>query len=151
MVFCPAGSGTSKAKEEGFCYDVLNRLVAALPSSTPACGGAHAITSVNGVAYRYDNNGNVISGDGRSFEYTSYDMASKISRDANNYSEFSYGPDRARWQRIDKKGSVFTTTTYLGNIERIATSNSTVVEWKRTVGGQFTPIELLIMYCKPTV
>ncbi|QEI12992.1 hypothetical protein FY115_12680 [Cellvibrio japonicus] len=158
------GSGTSKAKEEGFCYDGLNRLVATLPSRTPACGGApdikydglgnitykkdvgnyvydrvnggaHAVTSVNGVAYRYDNNGNVISGDGRSFEYTSYDMASKISKDANNYAEFSYGPDRARWQRIDKKGSTITTTTYLGNIERIATNNSTVVEWKRTVGG----------------
>ncbi|ACE84572.1 RHS repeat-associated core domain-containing protein [Cellvibrio japonicus] len=62
-------------------------------------------------------------------------MASKISKDANNYAEFSYGPDRARWQRVDKKGSTITTTTYLGNIERIATNNSTVVEWKRTVGG----------------
>ncbi|WP_256386846.1 hypothetical protein [Cellvibrio sp. PSBB023] len=30
-------------------------------------GGVHAVTSVNGVAYRYDGNGNAISGDNRNF------------------------------------------------------------------------------------
>jgi RHS repeat-associated protein len=157
------GSTSLKSKEEGFCYDGLNRLIATLPSRNPSCGGtpdikydglgnitykkgvgnytydrvnggAHAVTSVNGAVYRYDANGNVTSGDGRNFEYTSYDLASKITKGSDSV-QFEYGPDRSRWQRIDKKGSVTTTTLYIGNIERISASNSNIVEWKRNVEG----------------
>lgn len=98
--------------------------------------GPHAVTNTTtDGAYTYDNNGNQISGAGRTFDYTSYDMVKLISKAANNKVEFSYGLDRARWQRIDTRPSSTTVTTYISNIERIEVLNSGVVEWKRYVGG----------------
>ena len=105
-----------------------------------ANAGPHAVTQVvNPLTnvtsnYTYDANGNAITGDSRNFEYTSYDMASKITK-GSDYVEFKYGPDRARWKRTDKKGSATTHTTYIGNIERIETVGMNVIEWKRYVGG----------------
>ena len=172
------GSQQLKSKEEGFCYDGLNRLIAILPTRNPACsgasqieydglgnitkkqgvgdyeydrsnGGPHAVTSVNGNPYRYDLNGNAVSGDGRTFEYTSYDMVKKITKGLDSV-EFKYGPDHARWQRIDVKNGVTTTTTYLGNIERIATSTSDIVEWKRTVAGVVHTYKTLNLLMQPS-
>jgi RHS repeat-associated protein len=105
--------------------------------------GPHAVTSAGGNTYTYDNNGNQIAGDGRNLTYTSYDMVKCITKagdcTSNNATDnrtlFSYGPDRARWKREDKKAGVKTTTLYLGNVERITTDNSTDIEWKRSVGG----------------
>jgi RHS repeat-associated protein len=95
--------------------------------------GPHAVTTAGGVSYAYDANGNNISGDGRTLEYTSYDMVKKITK-GSNATEFQYGPDRARWQRKDVKNGTPTTTTYIGNVERIQTPANTI-EWKRNVAG----------------
>jgi RHS repeat-associated protein len=157
------GSGT-KNNRESFCYDALNRLtktVAGVATTTPTCAspdmvydgfgniknkngvaytysnvnaGPHAVTTAGSATYTYDANGNAITGDGRGFEYTSYDMASKITK-GSDYVEFKYGPDRARWKRTDKKGSSTTHTTYIGNIERIETLGTSEIEWKRYIGG----------------
>lgn len=56
-------------------------------------------------------------------------MVKTISK-AGKTTEFKYGIDRSRWQRIDATAS----TIYMGNVERIQTSASTV-EWKRNVAG----------------
>jgi RHS repeat-associated protein len=158
------GGTGNKNKQESFCYDALNRLiktVAGLATTTPDCAsqdmvydgfgniknkngvayeysnanaGPHAVTKAGNATYTYDANGNAILGDGRNFEYTSYDMASKITK-GSDYVEFKYGPDRARWKRTDKKGSSTTHTTYIGNIERIETLGTNTIEWKRYVGG----------------
>lgn len=155
------GSG-NKNKQESFCYDILNRLtktVAGVATTSPTCSspdivydgfgniktkagvayqygsnaGPHAATNVGGVTYTYDANGNAINGDGRTFDYTSYDMAAKISKSSTHYTEFKYGPDRARWYREDvKSGSATIKTTYIGNIEKIETGSD--IEWKRYVG-----------------
>lgn len=95
--------------------------------------GPHAVTSVGGSTYIYDANGNNTSGGGRTLEYTSYDMVKKITK-GSNITEFKYGPDRARWHRKDIRGSAVTTTTYMGNVERIQVA-ANVVEWKRNVAG----------------
>jgi RHS repeat-associated protein len=91
--------------------------------------GPHAVTQAGADNYSYDANGNNISGAGRALLYTSYDMVKTISK-AGKTTEFKYGIDRSRWQRIDATAS----TIYMGNVERIQTSASTV-EWKRNVAG----------------
>lgn len=100
--------------------------------------GPHAVTSTaNGSSYFYDNNGNLNNqaGNGaRTIAYTTYDQPTVITKNGVS-TTFSYGPDRARWKRVDVKAGITTTTTYLGNVERITTSNSTDIEWKRYVGG----------------
>lgn len=84
--------------------------------------------------YVYDNNGNQISGAGRSIAYSTYDQPLVISISSAT-TNFKYGPDRARFERKDTKGGVTTVTNYLGNVERIQVVNSSVVEWKRYIAG----------------
>lgn len=98
--------------------------------------GPHAVnwTSSSG-SYGYDDNGNQISGGGRSsIIYSSYDQPLRIVSSAAT-TDFKYGPDRARFERKDTKGGQVTTTHYLGNVERIQVAGSPVVEWKRYVAG----------------
>ncbi|MBK8186090.1 MAG: RHS repeat-associated core domain-containing protein [Cellvibrio sp.] len=121
MVYDGFGNIKSKAGVGNYSYSGVN-------------AGPHAVTTAGTATYTYDANGNAISGDGRTFDYTSYDMASKITK-GSDYVEFKYGPDRARWKRTDKKGSSTTHTTYIGNIERIETLGTNTIEWKRYVGG----------------
>jgi RHS repeat-associated protein len=117
------GHGNIKYKKEVGDY--------AYASSTVA--GPHAVTTAGGKGYVYDANGNNISGDSRTLEYTSYDMVKKIQK-GSSITEFQYGADRARWQRKDTRSSGVTTTTYMGNVERIQTTAGTV-EWKRNIAG----------------
>src|SRR5690606_23245319 len=105
-------------------------------------GGAHTVTRAGNTTYKYDGNGNMEAEAGsasnlgnRRFTYTSYDLIKSIHRvNTDNSVEFKYGPDRARWQRVDRKGTITTTTTYLGNVERIQTGTG-AIEWKRQVAG----------------
>lgn len=113
------GHGNIKYKK-----DVGNYTYAA---STVA--GPHAVTTAGGDSYAYDANGNNISGAGRTLQYTSYDMVKSIYKGGKT-TEFKYGIDRSRWQRIDATA----TTTYMGNVERINTTASGI-EWKRNLAG----------------
>lgn len=104
--------------------------------------GPHAITATTdgSKTYQYDKNGNMVSDKisgttDRSFQYTTYDMVSLINKSNVGSTAFRYGPDRARWERVDTKNNIDTTTRYLGNIERIETEYTGVVEWKRSVAG----------------
>gem|GEM_PF-6788058 len=100
--------------------------------------GPHAVTAIGNVSYRYDNNGNLLyerenNEVKRSFSYTLADQISQISTSAGRV-QFSYGPDRQRFKRVDTTaGNKTTTTLYLGGTEKIYYSDA--VEWKRTIGG----------------
>lgn len=113
--------------------------------------GPHAVTSVTdggaSTSYAYDSNGNMRQETlgankvvNRTFTYTTYDLVKTITKDGATTS-FNYGADRGRWQRMDVKGGITTTTTYLGNIERVQKSNSSEVEWRRAVGGAIITIK----------
>ena len=107
--------------------------------------GPHAVTnSGDGVKYRYDRNGNMVS-DGtnssannqRTLIYSSFDKPTQIKK-GNHQINFAYGPNRGRYKRIDKNTSsnvVEKTTLYMGNVERITHSNNQV-EFKRYIEGQ---------------
>ena len=148
----------SKNLQEEFDYDDLNRLIYAnatgqtpqyvsyfpngnIKTKTGVSGqysygsnaGPHAVTSVNGSTYYYDANGNNTSGGGRSMGYYTFDKPSTISKGGQTTS-FEYGPDRARFRRIDNAGSTTTTTRYIGNVEIISRNDGTQ-ERKRYIGG----------------
>ena len=107
--------------------------------------GPHAVTnSGDGVKYRYDRNGNMVS-DGtnstannqRTLIYSSFDKPTQISK-GNHQINFEYGPSRSRYKRIDKNTSsnvIEKTTLYMGSVERITHSNNDV-EFKRYIEGQ---------------
>ena len=97
--------------------------------------GPHAVSSTSdGATYQYDANGNMISdtttGGGRTLVYSSFDKPTQIIK-GNHQIDFSYGPGRSRYKRIDinsEDGSVDRVTLYLGSVERITFANGTVEE-----------------------
>ncbi|BFM12486.1 hypothetical protein R50072_26390 [Simiduia litorea] len=90
----------------------------------------------------YDAQGNVLNDGKRSFEYTSYDLASRISNGAQ-YSTFKYDAGRARYQRFDNKlenGQMAAySTTYVDGmyekVERTGGGKASLTEHKYYVGN----------------
>ena len=79
----------------------------------------HAVTSAGSVTYSYDANGNMI-GDtgGRVLGYTVFDKPNLIEKDGH-ITQFSYGPDRSRYKRVDDDGSGTVTTLQVGSVEKV--------------------------------
>ena len=86
------------------------------------CGGVkaghHAVTKAGGKSYCYDLNGNLLSGDGRTVEYSVFDKSTRISK-GNHTTEFRYAPTRSRYKRVDNGADGVSVTYYLGNTEYI--------------------------------
>lgn len=83
--------------------------------------GPHAVinTSIGNIAYHYDANGNMTSdSSGRTLLYTTFDKPYSISKGTHT-TEFSYGPSRSRYKRVDNANGAITTTLYLGGVEKI--------------------------------
>lgn len=137
------GTGGPNTLTEMFAYDRLNRLIShgesgqtALSVTYDAIGnietktgvqgtylygnntGPHAVTTVNGQNYNYDDNGNNISGGGRSIVYSTFDKPTSITKGGNTV-DFEYSVDRSRFRRIDQDSNGTTTTRYIGNVEII--------------------------------
>ncbi|WP_137392521.1 hypothetical protein, partial [Rhodoligotrophos defluvii] len=53
------------------------------------------------------------SGDGKLVSYTAFDMASLISKGGKSVA-ITYGPDRARYKRVDTGTTGTVTTLYIG-------------------------------------
>ena len=152
------GGGSPNTLTEVFGYDGLNRLTshgesgqAALSVSYDAIGnivtksgiqgsytygnnaGPNAVTAANGSIYNYDDNGNNISGGGRSLVYSTFDKPTSITKGSHSVA-FAYNVDRARYRRIDQGTNGTTTTRYIGNVEIIDRPNGTQ-ERKRYIAG----------------
>ncbi|WCN10212.1 RHS repeat domain-containing protein [Marinomonas mediterranea] len=104
------------------------------------CGvqaGPHAVTSITGKGnYCYDANGNMTSGDGRTFQYTSFNKPDRISK-GSEVSTFTYGPDQARFKKVNI-GTVASTTYYIGAYEKEIRDGHT---YHRIQLGDFAIIE----------
>lgn len=96
-----------------------------------ACGGAgpRAVKAVSGAktaSYCYDGNGALISGDGRDVTWSAFGMPVTIEQGLRRI-DITYGPDRARFKRVDSNETGQTTTHYVagGSYESVrATSGS---------------------------
>ena len=133
-----------QSKTEDFLYDSLNRLTTAtlvgVGAKTYAYdslgnmtnksdvgaytyaennAGPHAVTkTVQGVTttnYTYDANGNMLTGNGRTITWASYNKPTQIQQGANTVN-FIYGPGRARYQQTATDGTTTKVTTYVGSL-----------------------------------
>ena len=149
----------SKNLSESFDYDNLNRLIQQAVSGSAAVtvqytangnirnksdvGSAdytyssvhpHAVETAGGNTYAYDANGNNTGGDGRTISYTVFDKPDSIIRGSDSIT-FEYGPNRARYKRVDAEtGNNPRTTLYIGSVE-IITRPDGKEERKRYIAG----------------
>jgi len=87
-------------------YDLLGNLTSKTGVGTYTYGSANSpyrLTKAGSNTYQYDANGNMTKGAGRTFAWTSYNKASKITQNGSR-AEFKYGADRARFQKTNHKG-----------------------------------------------
>ncbi len=102
--------------------------------------GPHAVTSIGGTkntTFSYDNNGNQLSGNGRSIiDYTSFNKPSHIVKGAN-ISDMQYGPGRELIKQIEITSGETTTTTYIGGLyEELEKNGTTKAKHHLTIAGQ---------------
>ena len=105
---------------------------------TSGHAGPHAVTTVVGTknaTYCYDANGNMTSGDGRTVTYSAFDKPTHIVKGTNT-TTISYGPDRARFKRVDVATGGTTVTIYVGGkaFEKISRPGGNI-ERKHYIGG----------------
>ena len=108
-----------------------------------SCGrraGPHAVTATTApgatataTAYCYDANGNMTRGGGRTIAYSHFDKPVMIARDGHD-TTIRYGPDRRRYQRIDRQGGTTTTYTYAGGLYERVDRTGGVTEERHFVG-----------------
>jgi len=109
-----------------------------------SCGnsnpGPHAVTGISGNsdrngAYCYDQRGNMTSGGLRdNIVYNSYDKPTYIQTTSGNSTQLFYGPDRARYMRIDEKSGDTTTTVTVGPMQKVIDNSGTTKKYSM---GQF--------------
>jgi len=113
-----------------YCYN------SASPHAVSGIGSENCTTQ----DYQYDANGNMYQGRNRNITYAHFDKATQITNTADNSTTaFSYGTNRSRYKRVttekvDDK-NVTTTTYYIGNIEVVSKSDTTVVTTRRNLPG----------------
>ncbi len=87
------------------------------PSGTGNAAGAgpHAVVAAGGNAYAHDDNGNMVSGAGRTLAWTSFNKPASIAN-AAAVTTFAYGPDRARTVQVRTRGAAVTRTVYVAGL-----------------------------------
>jgi|GEM_PF-1061257 len=102
----------------------------------------HAVKQAGALSYFYDLNGNLEEdSSGRLFEWSYYNKPVKITRGSTEV-QFTYGPDRARYQKRWTNGTRLEITTYIGGLyERIKTDLQIRHRYFIKVAGQTVAIE----------
>ena len=86
------------------------------PTSGASSVRPHAVSSVGGVSYIYDANGNMASRGGASVTWSTYDYPTTINQAGGNTSTFSYGPDRQVYRQVSVDGTVTEDRTIIGGM-----------------------------------
>ncbi len=76
--------------------------------------GPHAVVSAGGNSYAYDDNGNMVSGAGRTLAWTGFNKPASVV-DATTTTSFAHGPDRARTVQTRTQGATTTTIVYVAS------------------------------------
>ncbi|HVL01274.1 MAG TPA: RHS repeat-associated core domain-containing protein, partial [Dongiaceae bacterium] len=103
--------------------------------------GPHAVRRITGAKanyFCYDANGNLAKDKNRQFKYTAFNKPYQITQ-GSAVTSFDYAPSRDRFKRVDLKGSLTTTTYYLGNYEKVVEGST--VKHKIMVGDVAQVIE----------
>ncbi|KAF0810948.1 RHS repeat-associated core domain [Alcanivorax sp. S71-1-4] len=108
--------------------------------------GPHAVTSVTGArnaSYCYDGGGNMVSGDGRTISYTSFNKPDQIQTSSASV-QLIYGPSRSILKTVTASGTESTTKYSFGAYEKIVKTEqgqSSVKERFSLPGGAVVSFE----------
>lgn len=106
--------------------DVLDLLNSSIPVTNTASAGA----------YTYDLNGNMVTGGGRTIQWSSYNKPTQITK-GDVTIDFSYGADRSRYKQVSTDGATTKTTIYVGGTyEKVSTGSSIVEKHYIFAGGK---------------
>lgn len=94
--------------------------------------GPHAVTTAGSASYNYDDIGNMVSGDGRTTTYTTFQKPLSIAKSTHT-TEFSYSPNRDWYKRTDTDSQSTKEVFKIGNVEFIEHSSADP-EVKRYIG-----------------
>ena len=138
VTYGPSGNILSRSDVGAYSYAATASGCAGLTGVRASAPGLHALSAVSGIknaGYCYDDNGNMIAGDGRSVTWSAYDMVTAISRGSAAVG-FDYGPDRQRFRRVDvdAQGKATTTLYVGGKAMEMITRPGGVVETKVYLG-----------------
>ncbi len=147
-------TGTHTLTPQTVTYDALGNIThkSDVGDYTYDTRHPHAVsqTKQNGQAatrYYYDQQGNLI-GDNRQrrLTYTPFNKVERITRNTTAHIiDFAYGPDRARFLRIDTNnagmGASTTTTVYLGNVEHVIAGDKSSTYKRYLAGGSVLIIQ----------
>jgi RHS repeat-associated protein len=112
------------------------------------CGaaGPHAVKAVAGTknaSYCYDLNGDMTAGDGRTITWSSFGMPVAITKGLRQV-DLTYGPDRARFKRVDTNETGQTTTYYVaGGAYEVVVAASGQQTRKATIAGVAVVIDVV--------
>lgn len=147
LKFFATSGGSTPTATETMSYDTVGNIAGKGTQYTgynytvaTGCTNPHAQPhavrrmTANGVqrTYCYDPNGNVYSTSGSNATYTGVtwyvaNLAKRITRSANEWAEFSYDPNRARYkQAAQLSASTSETTVYVGSIYEKRTQGANV-------------------------
>ena len=104
--------------------------------------GPHAVSSIGGAALTYDANGNMVTGRGRTVDYTTFNKPDFINQVGASI-RFTYSPENARYKKVTTTPDGTSTQYNIGKLfERLAKTNG-VVEYKNYifVGGAMVAID----------
>jgi len=94
-----------------------------LPSAWP--NAVRLITRATGgtTSYSYDNNGNMLQGDGKTLTYNAFNMPLTVSRNGTS-NVFSYGADLQRYKQVLTNSSGTATTHYIDKAAEVEIKGS---------------------------
>ena len=152
-LYLPASMWSGTSTSISVTYDVLGNITSKTDigsygygETRSACSGVsgavtsagpRAVSSTAGTSnadYCYDANGNLLAGDGRSVSWTAFGKPEQITRGSNTV-DISYGPERARYKRVDTSATSTTTTRYIGGKLYEAIDRAGALERKHYIGN----------------
>jgi len=108
-----------------------------------------AVASTTTASYNYDASGNMNCRDiigstctgspTGNVVWNSDNLPTNITQDANNYSNFFYGPDKHRYKQVAATNSTSETTLYLGEMEVVIGATT---EYRHTLTAYGRPVYL---------
>ncbi|MCP4161049.1 MAG: hypothetical protein GY760_13325, partial [Deltaproteobacteria bacterium] len=107
--------------------------------------GPHAVTNAGSLTgYKYDSNGNMIEGGGKTIEWTSFNKPKKFIKGTSQV-EFIYGPDRTRYLKNETKDTGTVKTVYIGkSYEKITEGNKTTSKYFIYADGHLATIHIKV-------
>jgi RHS repeat-associated protein len=93
----------------------------------------HAVTGAGSATLGYDANGNVVTRNGLSQEWASFNLPTLVQTNGQQ-SRFFYGPDHQRWRQVATYANGTETTHYVGGLlEKTTTSSTGLTYWRHYV------------------